>query len=209
MESYLDRSWEIIYQSILTIAAAFDSLVSYLNFLGPVFLILVLAIVTAFLTGFLKKHVRTQRLATLESEFQHWLSVREEALKQDDREKGRQLAKNIDQAHLNRAYYDFFLEGLLLNFLTLVIPVLAMVSYINEYYQAERLLSLFGQKFLFQIGGATPIEIGAVFWFVVSFSCIKLCLFITDWRQAKRGKQKVSPRPQNRVTHTTSIMEGQ
>ena len=39
------------------------------------------------------------------------MNLRQEAMACEDREKGKALARNIDQAQLNKAYYDYFFEG--------------------------------------------------------------------------------------------------
>lgn len=191
MNNFLDRLWEVIFQAIQKLAATFDVVVSSLHFLGPLTVIFLIAIFTVCITKLLKRIIRTRRLEELEKDFQHWMSVREEAMKHTDTEKGRQMAKNIDKAKLNRAYYDFFLEGLLLGFMTFMLPVALMVAYINEYYRSERLLELFGQDHLFQVWNNPPTEIGAVFWFIGSIVFINISVLVVMWGLKKKGNTSV------------------
>jgi len=181
MEEFLDIVWEQIYALILKGAATLDFLLSYLHFLGPVAVIFLLAVVIVGFTKILKKYIRTKRYADLEKDFQHWLGIREEAMKCEDREKGKNLAKNIDKAHLNRAYYDYFLEGLLLGFITFYLPVVCMATYINESYRAERLMELFGRDYIFRFGGDEPIVIGALFWYICAVLLINISYFTIRW----------------------------
>jgi hypothetical protein len=181
MEEFLDLAWEQLYALIQKGAATLDFLLSYLHFLGPIVVIFFLAVVIVGVTKVLKKHITTKRYVILEKDFQHWLEVREEAMKCDDREKGRNLAKNIDKAHLNRAYYDYFLEGLLLGLITFYLPVVSMATYINEAYRAERLMELFGRDYIFRFGGSDPVLIGALFWFICAVLLINCSIFFTKW----------------------------
>lgn len=181
MEELFDIAWEQIYTLIQKGSAALDFLLSYLHFLGPAAVIFLLAVLIVGLTKFLKKHIRTKRYVTLEKDFQHWLAVREEAMKCEDGEKGRNLAKNIDKAHLNRAYYDYFLEGLLLGLITFYLPVVSMATYINEAYRADRLMELFGRDYVFSFGTNDPVMIGALFWFICAVLLINCSIFFTKW----------------------------
>ena len=146
MDEFFNIVWEYIYSFILTGVALLDFLLEYLHFLGPIPVIFLLAAATVAVTRVLKRYIKTKRLVTLEKDFQHWLGVREEAMRCEDREKGKILARNIDKGHLNRAYYDYFLEGLLLGFITFYLPVISMAAYINEAYRGERLMELFGKR---------------------------------------------------------------
>ena len=166
---------------------------SYLHFLGPVAVIFFLALTTVAFTKVLKKYIHTKRHTILENDFQHWLGVREEALKCEDREKGKTLAKNIDKAHLNRAYYDYFLEGLLLGLITFYLPVVSMATYINESYRAERLTEFFGKSYLFKFGWSEPVLIGGLFWFIAAVLLINSSIIIIRWAKNRywtRGIEK-------------------
>ncbi len=181
MEEIFNIAWEYIYSLILTGVAILDFLLSYLHFLGPVPVIILLAGITVALTKLLKKYIKTKRLVTLEKDFQHWLGVREEAMRCEDREKGKLLARNIDKAQLNRAYYDYFLEGLLLGFATFYLPVISMAAYINEAYRSERLTELFGRSYILKFGDSEPVFIGALFCFLFSVVFIIFSIFIIKW----------------------------
>lgn len=197
MEHYLDVCWEKMYLAIISLAEMMNSFMSLFNFLGPIVQIFILATCTVVVTGFLKKRVKTKRLTELEKDFNHWLSVREEAVRHSDVEKGRVLAKNIDQAKLNRAYYDFFLENLLLSFVTFILPVFLMVTYINEYYRSECLIETFGQSYLFQLGAT--IEIGAVFGFILFFTVTKITLFVVSYLKKRRARNRENVFPQQLI----------
>ena len=177
MEEYFDIAWEYIYLSIQKGVAVLDYLLSYLHFLGPVPVIVLLAALTVALTKLLKKYVKTKRLGTLEKDFQYWLAIREEAMQCEDRDKGKALAKNIDSAKLNKAYYDYFLEGLLLSFITFYLPVISMASYINEAYRSERLFELFGRDYICRFGSSDPVVFGALFCFLISILSIVIFSF--------------------------------
>lgn len=171
MERFLDIIWEYIYTAILSFAGMVNKLLAPIQDLtGPAFVIVLLALITVFSTKFLGKKCRTKRHVMLEEEFHHWLSVREEAMRCEDREKGSRMAKNIDQAKLNRAYYDYFLEGLLMSFATMYLPILMVLSYINAYYRPEILMELTGKEYIIQFGSASgdPLLIGSIFFYLVS-----------------------------------------
>ena len=181
MEEYLDIAWEYIYALIQMGTATLDYLLSYLHFLGPIPVIFLLAVITVALTRVLKKYIKTKRLVTLEKDFQHWLGVREEAMRCEDREKGKTLAKNIDKAKLNKAYYDYFLEGLLLGFITFYLPVISMATYVNEAYRSERLLELFGREYILKFGDSEPVLFGGLFCFIISVLLVVCSLTIIKW----------------------------
>jgi hypothetical protein len=192
MEEYFDIAWEYIYLLIQKGVAVLDYLLSYLHFLGPVPVIVLLAVLTVALTKVLKKYIKTKRLETLEKDFQYWLSVREEAMQCEDREKGKALAKNIDNAKLNKAYYDYFLEGLLLGFITFYLPAISMAAYINEAYRSERLLELFGRDYICRFGSDDPVVFGALFCFLISVLSIVILSYVGKWvlkgRRSAGGK---------------------
>lgn len=185
MDELFDIAWEQLYALIQKGVATLDFLLSYLHFLGPITVIFLLAAFVVGINKFLKKHIRTKRYTTLEQNFKEWMEVREVAMKCEDSEKGRNLAKNIDKAHLNRAYYDYFLEGLLLGLITFYLPVVCMATYINEAYRAERLADLFGRGYIFSFGSSDPVLIGALFWFICAVLLINCSIFFIKWA-AKR-----------------------
>lgn len=181
MDDFFNIAWEYIYSFIQYGVALLDFLLEYLHFLGPIPVIFLLAVTTVAVTQVLKRHIKTKRLVTLEKDFQHWLGVREEAMRCDDLEKGKALARNIDKAHLNRAYYDYFLEGLLLGFITFYLPVISMATYINEAYKSERLMEFFGRSYVLKFGTGEPVLIGALFFFILSVVFIISSIFIIKW----------------------------
>ena len=94
-------------------------------------------------------------------------------------DKGKRLARNIDKAELNKVYYDYFFEGLLKNFITNVIPILFMVTYVTTVYTPETLLKRFGDEwvFSFSIGSSFQMDISSMFWFVICI-ILSFTLFI-------------------------------
>jgi len=194
MEEYLDIAWEYIYVLIQMGTTTLDYLLSYLHFLGPVPVIFLLAVMTVALTRVLKKYIKTKRLVTLEKDFQHWLGVREEAMRCEDREKGKTLAINIDKAKLNKAYYDYFLEGLLLGFITFYLPAISMAAYINEAYRSERLLELFGRDYILKFGNSEPVLFGGLFCFIISVLFIVCSLYIIKWVKKRNRTLEIKQR---------------
>lgn len=184
MERFLDIIWEYIYAAILSFTGMADNLLSPIhNLTGPAFVIILLALITVLFTKFLGKKCRTKRHIKLEEEFNHWLGVREEAMRCEDREIGSRLARNIDQAKLNRCYYDYFLEGLLLGLATMYLPILMVMSYVNTFYRPERLMELTGKEYIFQFGssGSEPQLIGSIFFYFIT-----LLSFYLGWSTLKK-----------------------
>jgi len=165
----MDALWLKIVVGVDVGAQILDHIFAPVNALGPVVAIAVIALVTLLIAKGLSRVYTTRRYEELRREFQHWFSIREEALKSDDPEKGKLLAKNIDKDRLNKVYYDYFFEGLLKNLITTYLPVFLMLAYVNEAYKPANLLSNFGREYIFKLGeqNGEPILIGSVFWFVV------------------------------------------
>jgi len=205
MEDYLDIAWEHIYVLIQQGTATLDYLLSYLHFLGPVPVIFLLAAMTVSITKVLKKYIKTKRLVTLEKDFEYWLGIREEAMRCEDREKGKTLAKNIDTAKLNKAYYDYFLEGLLLGFITFYLPVISMAAYINEAYRSERLLEIFGRDYVLKFGGSEPVLFGGLFCFIISVLFIVCSLSISKW--IKKRDRTLEIKKQDRDDECSELIE--
>ncbi|MBL4902952.1 MAG: hypothetical protein JKY62_09905 [Desulfocapsa sp.] len=188
MERFLDISWEYIYATILHFAGIVDSLLSPVQSItGPAFILVLLALLTVFCTKFLSKKCRTKRHKKLEEDFYHWLNVREEAMRCEDREKGSRMAKNIDKAKLNRCYYDYFFEGLLLGLATTYLPILMVMSYVNSFFRPEKLMELTGREYIMQFGssGGEPVLIGSIFFYLVS-----LVSFYLAWALLKKGIER-------------------
>lgn len=168
MENYMDIAWEHIEAFLTIIVAVLGKLFSPLEVFGPAIVIFVLSFLVVCLTKFLSKVYVTRRYLKLKKAFEHWRKIRETALKHPDREKGKTLAKNIDQAQLNKAYYDYFFEGLLKNLITTVLPILLMAAYITRVYTPQTLLTRFGDKWVLSLSfGTSPVNFSSLFWFVV------------------------------------------
>jgi len=177
MDNFLDRVWESIEFFLNYTVVFLDTLFSPLEILGPGFVIFLLAFLVVIITRFIARFYVTKRYGKLEKEFQHWQGVREEAMKHPDREKGKGLAKNIDQAELNRAYYDYFFEGLLKHFIVNVLPILLMVSYVTTVYSPANLLKRFGKEWIFSLsfGSFFHVDVSSLLWFVI---CILLSFLL-------------------------------
>ena len=176
MEDALDSLWFMIVAAVHYIKAFLDVIFAPLNSLGPAFAIFMIALITVLIAKFLTKHFKTKRYKQLQKEFVKYYTLRQEALKCEDREKGKLLAKNIDKAELNRVYYNYFLEGFLNGLLTKYLPIFSFLAYVNEAYRPKNLLKLFGREYVFKFSNFNGEEIlvGAVFWFVISILLIYL-----------------------------------
>jgi len=169
MDDFLDRVWEPI-EAFLNGAVVFiDTLFAPLEIFGPAVVIFCLAFLVVIITRTIAQFYVTKRYIKLEKQYKYWQGIREEAIKHPDREKGKALAKNIDQAELNKAYYDYFFEGLLKHFIVNVFPILLMVSYLTKVYTPQNLLKRFGEEwiFSFSFGSSSPINVSSLLWFVI------------------------------------------
>jgi len=189
MDAVLDTLWEYLATGFQFLGESFFSVLQHMHFLGPFVLITFLALCTVGVTKFLNRVIITKRYIKLEKNFNYWVQVRDEATKCDDREKGKRMARNIDQAELNRAYYDYFFEGLLLGLARRIIPIFFMFAFINEFYRPESMLEIFGRQYVLQIPSSSgePLIVGTIFcyfsslltgyllWFIVGklFRCFK------------------------------------
>ncbi len=180
MEELLDSLWFKILDLIHYFFCFLDYIFAPLNFLGPAFAILTIAFTTVLITKILTKVFKTKRYEALTKDFKYWYNIRQEAMKCEDHEKAKLLAKNIDQAKLNKVYYDFFFEGFMLGLATKYLPILIFVAYVNEAYRTENLIKVFGREYIFKFAGSgpKPVLVGGVFWFVVSILLIYLCWFL-------------------------------
>ena len=187
MDAFMDSLWMKIESGVQFLRGLLDIAFGPLHAMGPVVTISAIALVTVLITKVLTKTIRTRRYAELRKEFVYWHGLREEAMKADDSEKGRMLAKNIDQAKLNRVYYDYFFEGLMLSLATKYLPILAFLAYVNETYRPGAMEKLFGTKVLFYLPfSAEPTPVGPVFWFVLSLAAFYAC-----WPIAVKSFHKV------------------
>ena len=180
MDEFLDVIWFKIVAGIHFLKDLLDFIFGPLNTLGPAAAIFSIALVTVVITKSLSKVFKTRRYRELHKEFRHWYNIRQEALKCADPDKARLLAKNIDQAKLNKVYYDYFFEGLLNNIVTKYLPVLLLLAYVNETYQPASLLKLFGQEYVLKLGhvGEHTLFVGSIFWFFVSIVLIYLAILM-------------------------------
>ena len=183
MDYYLDLAWEQIALGLQSTGDFLFSLLQHLHFLGPALVIFLQAAFTVCVTTFLNKIIVTKRYIVLEKEYYHWFNLRQEAMKCEDREKGRRLARNIDQAELNRAYYDYFFEGLLLGIVRRVIPIFFVFGFINTYYTPAELVRLFGKGYVAQLGGMSgePLLAGAPFFYFLSLVVCYLLWSLIGW----------------------------
>ena len=179
VEDFLDNLWFNILLIVGHIKTFLDFIFSPLNSIGPSFAIFTIAFVTVIITKILTKTFKTKRYKELQEEFNYWYNVRQEATKCEDREKAKLLAKNIDQAKLNKAYYNYFLEGFLIRLMTRFLPIFSFLAYVNEAYKASNLLKLFGRDYVFKFVSynGEEIVVGAVFWFIVSIFLVYLGWF--------------------------------
>jgi hypothetical protein len=180
MDDFLDRVWTVIEAFLNNTVMFLDTTLAPLETLGPGVVIFVLSLLVVGVTRLIARFYVTKRYVNLEKDFQHWKGVREEALKHPDREKGKTLAKNVDQAQLNRAFYDYFFEGLLKNLITNVLPILLMVVYVTKVYPPQALLNRFGDKWVFSffVGTAQELNVSSLLWFAICliFSFILMVL---------------------------------
>jgi uncharacterized membrane protein (DUF106 family) len=194
MDEYLDILWFKIVALTQMVVRVLDALVSPFNTLGPALIIFILVFITVCFTKLFKRLYTTKRYENLKKEFTHWSEIRKEAMQIEDREKGKMLAKNIDQAKLNKVYYDYFFEGFLNNILTTILPILLMAAYINESYNPENLLNRFDRSYIFKIPGlgGDPSPVGAMMWFVLSLILVHLLWAIVARLFRKKRKQEQS-----------------
>ena len=182
MEDVLDIVWLKILVLIHAFVKGLDFIFTPLNPLGPAVVILVIVLLTVASTKFLSRIYKTKRYLKLQKDFQYWYNLRNEALACKDPEKGKALAKNIDQARLNKVYYDFFFEGLLNSIPTKYLPILIMLAYVNEAFKPDKLLKNFGREYIFKFVNfdGNVIKTGAVFWFVLSMLLVYLAWFVFE-----------------------------
>ena len=181
MDAVLDTIWDYLAAGFIFLADFLYSFLQHLHFLGPAVLIFLLAIATIGVIKILTRLITTKRYTKLEKKFHYWSALRDEAMQCEDREKGKRMARNIDKAELNKAYYDYFFEGFMLGIARKIIPIFFMFAFINEYYRTENLTAIFGRAFVmkFPTTGGEPILVGAVFWYIISLLLGSLVWFAT------------------------------
>lgn len=170
MNTFLDTLWQYIVIIFQYAGDTLFTLLQHFHFLGPAVIISILALTTVAVTKLLNRVVITRRYLELEKEFQYWYDIRQEALKNNDAEKGKHLARNIDQAQLNQAYYNYFFEGFMLGLVRRVLPIFFMFGFINEYYRTAALQQLFNKGYVLAMPTTSgdPLLIGGVFWYFLS-----------------------------------------
>ena len=191
MDELLDIIWFKIIDIIYYIQNLFDLVFSPLNSFGPGIVIFTIALITVLTTKFLTKKFKTKRYIELEKEFKRWYNLRQEALKCEDSDKAKLLAKNIDQAELNEIYLKFFIESFLINIATKGLPITIFLTYVNETYNPANLLELFGREYIFKLQnfGWNEIVIGSVLWFIMSLVLIYFGWFIVEKTSFKKPKK--------------------
>lgn len=180
MDDFLDLVWDKIVDGCEYIAAILDAILAPLNHrIGPALVILILVVVLVAFTKLLARVYNTKRHAELKENYEHWFELRKEAMAGEDREKSKALARNIDQARLNKAYYDYFFEGFLKSIITTILPILLTAAYINRAYSPENLNQHVGQAYIFKFSreASDPVIISAFFWFVICLLLVHLTWF--------------------------------
>ena len=192
MDAVLDTIWEYLAAGFIFCADAFYTLLQNFHFLGPIVLIFLLALGTIGVIKILSRFITTKRYTELEEKFNYWVAVRDEAMRTEDYEKGKRMARNIDKAELNKAYYDYFFEGFMLGIARRIIPIFFMFAFINEYYRTENLMPLFGRAYVLQFPSTSgePILVGAVFWYIISLFLGFLAWFAVGKILQKRKASK-------------------
>ena len=192
MEELLDSLWFKIEILIRYLGSLLDFLFTPLNNLGPALAVSSIALITVVLAKYFTKKFKTQRYKELEKQFVHWYHLRQEAQKCDDPEKAKLLITNIDQAKLNRVYYDYFLEGFLNNILTMYLPILLLLAYVNEAYSSDNLVKRFGREYIFRINtlNGETLVVGAVSWFIVSVLLVYLAWYVLGKMRAKHPEKE-------------------
>jgi hypothetical protein len=198
MDTLLDTLWLYILTGIDLAFDLVNRVLAPLNFLGPAGIIFLMVLVLVAFTKTMARHYTTRRYRKLKENYEHWFELRREALSGEDREKGKALAKNIDQAELNKAYYDYFFEGFLKNILTTIFPVLLTAAYITKAYKPENLAKTFGQPYIFRFAdtGGKPVVISAFFWFVISLLLVHVLWFVIG--RMYKTRFKTDPAPEKR-----------
>ena len=195
MDAVLDTIWEYLVIGFILVGDTLFSILQPLHFLGPFFIISLLAVCTVGLTKLLNRFIITKRYIELEKTYNHWLKLRQEAMCCEDTVKGSRMARNIDKAELNKAYYDYFFEGLLLGIARKILPIFFVFAFINEYYRPEKMLTIFGQEYVMQMGSTNgePILIGTIFWYFISLLTGYLLWSIAGALLKKYKPEKTSP----------------
>lgn len=195
IDAYMDMAWEQIEAAVRFSATVVDQLLVPLHPMGPTVIIALLAIFAAATTKFLGHIFQTRRYLELKDQFEHWHGLRKQALACEDPQKGKLLAKNIDQAQLNRVYYDYFFEGLLKSLATRILPLLIVMAYVNNAFRPGNLLARFGRDYLFQwqLWVTDPVHVNAPLWFVVALIGVSLVWALSTRLLRRRKPLQTAP----------------
>jgi hypothetical protein len=195
LEKFLDSVWFKTVDLVHHLKDFLDGIFAPFNSLGPAIAIFTIALITVVIAKFLTKTIKTKRYQVLKQQFLYWKNLRQEALKCEDPDKSKRLARNIDQAKLNKAYYDYFLEGFLINLVTKYLPIFSFLAYVNEAYKPDNMLRLFGRDYIFKfvIVNEQLIIVGAVFWFIISILLVYLGWFMIKKLFKKHRIPKTQP----------------
>ena len=180
MDAFLDTLWFNILAGIEFLFNLASRILAPFNFLGPALLIFCITLILVAFTKTATRLYTTRRYRKLKANYEHWFEIRRQALAAEDPEKGKALAKNIDQAELNKAYYDFFFEGFLKNMVTTILPVLLTAAFIAKAYKPANLLATFGRPHIFRFMDTSgkPVVVSAFFWFVISLLTVHVLWFV-------------------------------
>lgn len=192
MDAFMDMAWFKILAVIEAVAQMIDRVLLPLHFMGPLPIIMLLALLAVLITKGIGRIYKTRRYRELEGEFNHWHDLRKEAMACADSEKGSRMARNIDNAKLNRVYYDYFFEGFMNNILTTILPILLVLSYVNEAFNAENLALKFGRDYVLRFSGSggDPVLVGSVFCYVMSLAVFFLAWLLLPKRSAAKTDVK-------------------
>lgn len=195
MDALLDTIWEYLVTGFNLLGDTLFSTLQHLHFLGPIFIISLLGICTVGLTKLLNRIIITKRYIELEKTYNHWMELRQEAMRCEDTVKGSRMARNIDKAELNKAYYDYFFEGLLLGIARKILPIFFVFAFINEYYRPVKMLNLFGREYVAEMSSTSgePVLIGAVFWYFISLLTGYILWSVTAVLLKKMKTEKTTP----------------
>lgn len=190
MDNFMDQLWFLIEAGIASAVIHLDRLISPLEMFGPGVVIFILALFAVGVSGILRRCYTTKRHVELKREFDYWHNLRQQAMALEDREKGRGLAKNIDQAELNRAYYDYFFEGFLKSLVTTWLPIFLTLAYVNRIYTPANLIQRFetDHLFFFVNTPALSVNINSITWFFISLilSFLLVVGLTTMWKRKMR-----------------------
>jgi len=192
MNDILDILWFKVVAVVQQLSDFMDYILTPLKPLGPALIILFLVTLLIIFTKKISSMYTTKRYRELKKDFTHWYKLREKAMAVEDRKKGKAMAKNIDHAHLNKAYYDYFFEGFLNNILTNYLPVLIMAAYVNEAYKPANLMKNYGREYIFKFNtpGGETILVGGLLWFVISMLLVHLIWYLARKQFEKYSKKK-------------------